>query len=81
MFDKRVGLEFNVEKMPNTTLIYNMAHALKICLLRYENMKRMSIAQKEEMEIIHLGVILVIEMHCNDTGTRNDKLLKRPLHS
>jgi hypothetical protein len=76
MFDKRVGLEFNVEKMPNTPLIYNMANALKICHLRYENMKRMSNAQKEEMEIIHLGVISVIEMHCNDTGTRNDKTVK-----
>jgi hypothetical protein len=62
--------------MPNTTLIYNMANALKICHLRYENMKRMSNAQKEEIEIIHLGVISVIEMHCNDTGTRNDKTVK-----
>jgi hypothetical protein len=39
-------------------------------------MKRMSNEQNEEMEIIHLGVILVIEMHCNDTGTRNDKTVK-----
>ena len=36
-------------------------------------MKRMNNAQKEEMDIIQLGVILVIQMHCNDTGTKRDK--------
>jgi len=76
MFEKCFGLKFNVEKMPNAALIYNMANSLKKCHLKYENMKRMSNAQKEEMEIIHLGVILVIQMHCNDTGTRNDKTVK-----
>ena len=54
MFEKFVGLEFNVEKMPNATLIYNMANALKKCHLKYENMKSMNNAQKVEMDIIQL---------------------------
>jgi hypothetical protein len=53
-----------------------MANALKKCHLKYENMKRMNNAQKEEMEIIQLGVISVIQMHCNDTKTKNDKTVK-----
>jgi hypothetical protein len=60
-------------------LICNIADALQACHSRYEKLKKMNNTQKVEHDLIQLGMLLVMQMHCNDTETSNDHSWKDTL--
>ncbi len=57
----------------------NIANALKVCHSKYEKLRKLNNQQKHEHEPIQLGMWLVIQMHCNYTGTTNDKIFQENL--
>jgi hypothetical protein len=57
----------------------NIANALKVCHSKYEKLKKLNNQQKHEHESIQLGMRSVMQMHCNDTGTMNDKSFQETL--
>ena len=57
----------------------NMANALKVCHSKYEKLKKLNNQQKHKHESIQLGMWLVMQMHCNETKTMNDKSFKDTL--
>jgi hypothetical protein len=57
----------------------NMANTLKVCHSKYEKLKKLNNQQKHKHESIQLGIWLVMQMHCNDTGTINDKSFQETL--
>jgi hypothetical protein len=70
---------FDVEKKTKAALMCNIANALKICHSKYEKLKKLNNQQNHEHESIQLGMWLVKQMHCNDTGTTNDKRFQETL--
>ncbi len=71
--------DFDVEKKTKAALMCNIANALKVCHSKYEKLKKLNNQQKHDHESIQLGMWLVMQMHCNDTGTTNDKHFQETL--
>ena len=72
-------LDFDLKNKTNATLMHNMAEALTVCHSKYKKLKRMSNQQKDEMDLIQLGMESLMQMHCNETKTTNDKSFKDTL--
>ena len=53
----------------NATLMLAIADALQVSHSRYEKLKKLNKTQKVECDLIELGMILVMRMHCIDTKT------------
>jgi hypothetical protein len=58
----------------------NIAEALHVSHSRYIKMKRLTNAQKQEKETIELGMLSIMQMHCNETNAKNDKNWKDTLN-
>ncbi len=72
-------LDIDLKNKTNATLMHNMAEALTVCHSKYEKLKKMSNQQKDEMDLIQLGMESLMQMHCNETKTTNDKSFKDTL--
>ncbi len=59
--------------------MHNMAQVLTVCHSKYKKLKRMSNQQKDKMDLIQLGMESLMQMHCNETKTTNDKSFKDTL--
>jgi hypothetical protein len=77
--DEWCKYDFDVNNNSNATLICNVGNALHLCHTRYEKLKKMNNKQKEEHEAIQLGMLLVMQMHCNVTGSTNEQSWKDTL--
>ncbi len=53
----------------NTALILAIADALQVGYSRYEKLKKMNRTQQVKADLIELGMISIMRMHCNDTNT------------
>ncbi len=60
--------DFDVEKNP--PLINNIEEALEVCHSRYEKFKRKNNQQKDEHDMVQVGIASIMQMHCNDTGNK-----------
>jgi hypothetical protein len=54
-------------------LINNIADAFQVCHSSYKKLKKMNNQQKDKHEAILLGMALIMQMHCNDTESKNDQ--------
>jgi hypothetical protein len=70
--DEWCKFDFDLANKTNARLICNIADALQVCHSRYEKLKKMNNTQKVEHDLIQLGMLSVMQMHCNDTETSND---------
>ncbi len=71
--------DFDVENYENPPLINNIAEALEVCHSRYEKLKKKNNQQKDEHDMVQVGIASIMQMHCNDTGTKNNHDWKKTL--
>jgi hypothetical protein len=62
--------DFDVKNYENPPLINNIAEALEVCHSRYEKLKKKNNQQKDEHDMVQVGIASIMQMHCNDTGTK-----------
>ena len=65
--------DWNVMNKSNTALRSNIAEALEVSHSRYGKLKRLTNAQQDEKDILELGMLSIIQMHCNETNTTDEK--------
>ena len=65
--------DWNVESKNPATLQHNIAKALELSRSRYTKLKRMTKEQQDEKDAIELGMLSIMQMHYNDTGTEEAK--------
>ena len=70
--------DWNVKNKSNAALRSNIAEALEVSHSRYGKLKRLTNAQQDEKDIIELGMLSIIQMHCNETNTTDEKNGKIP---
>ena len=61
--------DWGVENKNDATLRYNIARALKLSHSMYTKLKRMTKEQQDEKDITELGMLSIMQMHSNETGT------------
>jgi hypothetical protein len=61
--------DWSVESKKGATLRHNIANALKLSHSNYSKLKRLTEAQQEEKDVIELGMLSIMQMHYNETGT------------
>ncbi len=71
--------DFDVKNYENTPLINNIAEALEVCHSRYEKLITKNNQQKDEHDMVQVGIALIMQMQCNDTGTKNNHDWKNTL--
>ncbi len=71
--------DFDVKNYGNPPLINNIAEALEVCHSRYEKLKKKNNQQKVEHDMVQVGIASIMQMHCNDTGTKNNHDWKKTL--
>ena len=67
-------------KQSKAALKSKIAEALHVSHSRYIKMKRLTNAQKQEKETIELGMLSIMQMHCNETNAKNDENWKDTLN-
>jgi len=70
------NIDFNVENKTAAELRYNIAQALELTHSRYRNLKRVNKTQQDEKDIIEQGMLSIMQMHSNATGTAEAKSWK-----
>jgi hypothetical protein len=70
--------DFDVKNYENPPLISNIAEALEVCHSKYEKLKKKNNQQKDEHDMVQVGIASIMQMHCNDTGTKIIMIGKRP---
>ncbi len=65
--------DWSVESKINATLRHNIAKALELSHSRYTKLKRMTKEQQDEKDTIELGMLSIMQMHYNETGTEEAK--------
>jgi hypothetical protein len=68
--------DFDVKNYENPPLINNIAEALEVCHSGYEKLKKKNNQQKDEYDMVQVGIALIMQMHCNDKGTKKSWLEK-----
>ena len=68
--------DFDVKNYENPPLINNIAEALEVCHSRYEKLKKKNNQQKDEHDMVQVGIASIMQMHCNDTGKKTSGLIK-----
>jgi hypothetical protein len=68
--------DLNVKNKSNAALRSNITEALEVSHSRNNKLKRLTNAQQDEKDIIELGMLSIIQMHCNETNTRDEKKWK-----
>ena len=68
--------DWSGENKTSATLRHNIADALKLSHSRYSKLKKLNNTQQEEKNIIELGMLSIMEMHYNATGTKMTKSWK-----
>jgi hypothetical protein len=63
--------DVDVENYENPPLINNIAEAPEVCHSRYKKLKKKNNQQKDEHDMVQVGIASIMQMHCNDTGTKN----------
>jgi hypothetical protein len=71
--------DFDVKNYENPPLINNIAEALEVCHSRYEKLKKKNNQQKDEHDMVQVGIASIMQTHCNDTGTKNNHDWKKTL--
>ena len=61
--------DWSVENKTGATLRHNIANALKLSHSRYSKLKRLTNTQQDEKDTIELGMLSIMQMHYNETGT------------
>jgi hypothetical protein len=61
--------DWSVENKTGATLRHNIASALKLSHSRYSKLKRLTNTQQDEKDTIELGMLSIMQMHYNETGT------------
>ncbi len=61
--------DWSVESKKGATLRLNISSALKLSHSKYSKLKRLTEAQQEEKDVIELGMLSIMQMHYNETGT------------
>ncbi len=61
--------DWSVESKTGTALRYNKSNALKQSHSKYSKLKRLNEAQQEEKDVIELGMLSIMQIHYNETGT------------
>jgi hypothetical protein len=77
--EELIKFDFDVENSKNPPLINNIAEALEVCHSKYEKLKKKNNQQKDEHDMVQVGIALIIQTHCNDTGTQNNHGWKKTL--
>ena len=72
--------DWSVENKSNVALVCNMAEALQVSHSRYGKLKRLNNAQQDGKDTIELGMLSVMQMHCNETCTTDQKKWKDTLN-
>jgi hypothetical protein len=70
------NIDFNVENKTAAELRYNIAQALELTHSRYRNLKRVNKTQQDEKDIIEQGMLSIMQIHSNATGTAEAKSWK-----
>jgi hypothetical protein len=70
--------DWSVENKSNVALVCNIAKALQVSHSRYGKLKRLNNSQQDEKDTIELGMVSVMQMHCNETCTMDQKNGKTP---
>jgi hypothetical protein len=65
--------DLSVENKSNISLVCNIAEALQVSHSRYGKLKRLNNAQQDEKDTIELVMLSVMQMHCNETVTMDQK--------
>jgi hypothetical protein len=65
--------DWSVENKSNVALVCNIAEALQVSHSRYGKLKRLNNAQQDEKDTVELGMLSVMQMHCNETCTMDQK--------
>ena len=61
--------DWSVENKTGATLRHNIARALELSHSRYSKLKRLTNTQQDEKDTIELGMLSIMQMHYNETGT------------
>jgi len=61
--------DWSVEIKTGATLRHNIARALELSHSRYSKLKRLTNTQQDEKDTIELGMLSIMQMHYNETGT------------
>ncbi len=61
--------DWSGENKTGATLRHNIASALKLSHSRYSKLKRLTNTQQDEKDTIELGMLSIMQMHYNETGT------------
>jgi hypothetical protein len=65
--------DWSVENKTGAALRYNIAQALDLSHSRYSKLKRLNKTQQDEKDIIERGMLSIMQMHSNETGTAEAK--------
>jgi hypothetical protein len=76
--EKLSKFDSDVKNYENPPLINNIAEDLEVCHSRYEKLKKKNNQQKNEHIMVQVGIASIMQMHCNDTGTKKIMIGKRP---
>jgi hypothetical protein len=68
--------DFSVENKTAAALRNHIAEALDLSHSRYRNLKRVNKTQQDEKDIIERGMLSIMQMHSNATGTAEAKSWK-----
>jgi hypothetical protein len=70
--------DWSVESKNPATLRHNIAKALELSHLRYTKLKRMTKKQQDKKDTNELGMLSIMQMHSDETGTEVAKTGKIP---
>jgi hypothetical protein len=70
------NIDFSVENKTAAELRHHIAQALDLTYSRYRNLKRVNKTQQDEKNIIEQGMLSIMQMHSNATGTAEAKSWK-----
>ncbi len=68
--------DWSVENKTGAALRSNIAEALELSHSRYSKLKRLNNTQQDEKDIIDQGMLSIMQMHSNETGTAEAKSWK-----
>jgi hypothetical protein len=71
--------DVDVENYENPPLVNNIAEVLEVCHSRYEKLKKKNNQQRDEHDMVQVGIASIMQMQCNDTGTKNNHDWKKTL--
>jgi len=61
--------DWSVDTKTGATLRQNIARALELSHSRYTKLKKLTKEQQDEKDTIELGILSIMQMHYNETGT------------